>query len=277
MKIKTEAIKLLINKQNPYDVEEHIAEIYDREETTTEDVELILELLEKHQCKNVLEPFCGTGRILLPIAQKGMKITGIDASQGMLDRLNKKLKEKSESVKKNVSVSHAELVSYTWPSGFDAVILGGNCFFEFGSLAEQQEILTKAYESVKPGGYIFISSDSIEGELPDYWCNVGEENPAFPSGICKDGVELRGYSKPVYVDKTNKIWKAHRRLEVFKNNKLTEEYHWKIQKYPIGYSEILEMIHQLDLEIIDTWGDIKLRKPFKTGDVKAAFWLRKNR
>ncbi len=258
-------------------MEKHIPEIYDREETTIEDVELILELLEKHHCKNVLEPFCGTGRILLPIAARGVKITGMDGAKVMLNRLQNKLKEESEAVKNNVSVIHSELMGYTWPSGFDAVILGGNFFFEFGSLEEQQKILTKAYQSVKPGGYIFISSDTIEGELPDYWCSVGEENPAFPSGICEDGVELKGYSKPVYVNKTNKIWKAHRRLEIFKNDKLTEEYHWEIQKYPIGYSEILEMIHQLNLEILDSWGDIKLRKPFQTGDNKAAFWLRKKR
>jgi len=273
--IKLEAVNLIINKQNPYDVEEHIAEIYDREETTVEDVELITELLIRHQCRNVLEPFCGTGRILLPIAKLGVTIVGMDGAKMMLNRLEEKLDAEPESVKNNVSIIHSELMSYSWPAGFDAVILGGNFFFEFASLEEQQKILNKAYHSVKKGGYIFISSDSIEKELPDYWCNVGVENRAFPSGVCKDGAELKAYSKPVYVDRTKKIWKAERRLEVYENNKLTKEYSWEIQKHPIGYSEIIDMINMFDLEIIESWGDIKTRKPFSTGDDKAALWLRK--
>ena len=256
-------------------MEEHIAEIYDQEETTVEDVELIMELLKLHQCKNVLEPFCGTGRILLPIARSGVAITGMDGAKMMLNRLQEKLKEETDMVKNSVSVIHAELMSYTWPRGFDAVILGGNFFFEFATLEEQQRILRKAYQSVKNGGFIFISSDSIEKEMPDHWCNVNVENRAFPSGICEDGIELKAYSKPVYVDKANKIWKAERRLEVYQNNKLTKEYTWEIQKYPIGYSEIVDMISRLDLEIIETWGDIKTRKPFSTGDDKATLWLRK--
>ena len=270
-----EAMKLIINKQNPYDVEEHIAEIYDQVETTVEDVELIKELLKEYQCKNVLEPFCGTGRILLPIAKEGIKVTGMDGAKGMLNRLEEKLEKENDRVKNRVSFIYAELMSYKWPKDFDAVILGGNFFFEFGTLDEQQKILKKAYESVKKGGYIFISSDSIEKELPDYWCNINVENNAFPSGVCKDGVELKAYSKPVYVDKVNKVWKAHRRLEVYENNKLTKEYAWEIQKYPIGYSEILDMIKPLDMEIIETWGDLKSRKSFTPGDDKATLWIKK--
>ncbi len=267
----------MINKQNPYDVEEHIAEIYDREETTVVDVELIVDLLEEHQCKNVLEPFCGTGRILLPIAEKGMKVTGMDGAKVMLNRLEEKLKEKPERVKEKVSTIHAELLSYNWPKGFDAVVLGGNCFFEFGSIEEQKKVLKKAYESVKEGGYIFISSDSIENELPDYWCGVNEENPAFPSGVCEDGVELKAYSKPVFVDKANKIWRAERRLEVYESNLLKNEYRWEIQKHPIGYSEIIEMVNQLDLEVLETWGDIRKKREFRPGDEKVAMWIRKNK
>ncbi len=270
-----EAMKLIINKQNPYDVEEHIAEIYDQVETTVEDVELIMELLREHQCENVLEPFCGTGRILLPIAKEGVAITGMDGANMMLNRLRKKLGKENDRVEKRISLIHAELMSYNWPRGFDAVILGGNFFFEFATLDEQQKILRKAYHSVKKGGYIFISSDIIEKELPDFWCNVNVENRAFPSGVCKDGMELKAYSKPVYVDRVNKIWKAHRRLEVYKNNKLTKEYTWEIQKYPIGYSEILDMIKQLDMEIMEAWGDVKSRKSFSPGDDKATLWLRK--
>lgn len=268
-----EAVKLLINKQNPYNVEEHIPEIYDQVETTREDVKLIQELLANYNCKNVLEPFCGTGRILLPIARMGRRVTGMDGAKMMLNRLEKKFADEPEKLTKNVVLIHAELMDYSWPSEFDAVILGGNFFFEFATLEEQQKILTKAYHSVRKGGYIFLSSDIIEGELPEHWCRLNVESSAFPSGKCRDGVELKAYSKPVYVDKANKIWKAERRLEVYDDNQIIKEYRWEIQKHPIGYGEILEMIKGLDLKILETWGDIKNRKPYNNGDDKVALWL----
>jgi SAM-dependent methyltransferase len=39
----------------------------------------------------VLELGCGTGRVLLPTAEKGVAITGVDASEAMLSRLREKL------------------------------------------------------------------------------------------------------------------------------------------------------------------------------------------
>jgi SAM-dependent methyltransferase len=56
-----------------------LAELYDRHETYTNDVELIRRLIGGRGPLNILECFCGTGRIALPLAQDGHRVTGIDA------------------------------------------------------------------------------------------------------------------------------------------------------------------------------------------------------
>lgn len=43
----------------------------------------------------VLEVACGTGRIAIPIAQKGIEIVGLDISEGMLSEARKKAEQKS--------------------------------------------------------------------------------------------------------------------------------------------------------------------------------------
>lgn len=244
-------------------------------ESPSHDINLITELLSQYECKNVLEPFCGTGRILIPLAEKGFEITGIDGAEVMLNKLRNKVKIKPHSIRNRIKTIKADLTEYSWPKGYDAIILGGNCFFELSELEEQEKILQKAYNSVNEGGYIFVDNDNIENELPDSWCNVNVENKSFPSGICEDGIELKGHSKPIYVDKKNKIWKAQKRIEVYKDNKMIEEYVWEQQKHPIGYSEIIDMVNKLELSIINVWAGTKDRRSFTTDATRATFWLQK--
>ena len=129
--------------------------------------------------------------------------------------------------------------------------MGGNCFFELASLEEQELILYKAYEAANNNGYIFIDNDNIENKLPDSWCKLNVENKAFPTGKCQDGTELKGFLMPVYADKKDRIRKAKRRLEVYKDNKIVNQYEWEIQKHPIGYNDIIKMLKKLELKIIN--------------------------
>jgi SAM-dependent methyltransferase len=73
-----------INQHNLYDIDIHIAEIYDSHENDTQDIELLWSLLQgKFQFK-ILEPFCGTGRLLILLAFDGQSILVVDQSQKML-------------------------------------------------------------------------------------------------------------------------------------------------------------------------------------------------
>ena len=67
---------------------------------TDASVALIAELASSGR---VLEIAVGTGRVALPLAQQGLEVHGIDASQDMLDKLTR-------NSKKNLS----RLASATW-------------------------------------------------------------------------------------------------------------------------------------------------------------------
>jgi len=41
--------------------------------------------------REILELACGSGRVMLPLAERGFQVTGIDLSQDMLDILEEKL------------------------------------------------------------------------------------------------------------------------------------------------------------------------------------------
>jgi SAM-dependent methyltransferase len=60
------------------------AEYYDGDHAITEDIPFYLDLARRSESP-VLEVACGTGRILIPLAQAGFQISGIDISANMLN------------------------------------------------------------------------------------------------------------------------------------------------------------------------------------------------
>jgi ubiquinone/menaquinone biosynthesis C-methylase UbiE len=92
------------NTVNGYDVEPHVAEIYDQIETYTDDVELIQGLIGGCGPWCILEPFCGTGRILISLAadaahpSDGHVLVGLDGAQGMLARARAKVVDLPDGV-----------------------------------------------------------------------------------------------------------------------------------------------------------------------------------
>ncbi|MCK5128940.1 MAG: class I SAM-dependent methyltransferase [Clostridiales bacterium] len=131
-------------------------EYYDSIETQTYDYELMLELLGTP--KKVLEICCGTGRVLLPLAKAGHETHGIDTSCHMLSRLMKK----AEGVS-NIHIQLDNVLTADWGTGFDVVLLAGNIIINIeGSedyKADQQLLITKAYDALKPGGYLLMDND----------------------------------------------------------------------------------------------------------------------
>ena len=68
-----------------YDLDICITEIFDQHEIQKEDITLLRKLIGNNKSLNILEPFCGNGRIFIPLAQDGHNILGIDKSSQMLE------------------------------------------------------------------------------------------------------------------------------------------------------------------------------------------------
>ena len=73
-----------------YDMHKHIPEIYDQIEDETHDIKFIIDLIKDKNIENILEPFCGNGRIMLPLAEAGYEVCGMDLSINMLNHFKKK-------------------------------------------------------------------------------------------------------------------------------------------------------------------------------------------
>ncbi len=75
-----------------YEDHEFVAELYDPvyERLARRDIEFFVDYAKKAKGKT-LELGCGTGRVLIPTAQAGCEITGLDFSRFMLEKCREKL------------------------------------------------------------------------------------------------------------------------------------------------------------------------------------------
>lgn len=130
------------------------ADLYDQEETQTEDVNFMLSVIGGGS-KNILEVCCGSGRILVPLAKAGHKVTGFDMDEYMLERIPAKAKGLT-----NINFSKADAMHGDWGSNYDTVILAGNILINIVTdnnyLEAQKLFLRKSYNSLKLNGHLYI-------------------------------------------------------------------------------------------------------------------------
>ena len=198
---------------NVYDLEVHIAEIYDQSENYSDDIELIQSLIENRAPLRILEPFCGSGRILIPLARAGHTLVGLDQAAGMLARAKMKISETPKEVGERVTLVQADVTSGGWPAGFDLVILGGNCFYELATPDEQAGCIAGAAAALKPGGWVYVDNDHMDGELDPSWQVTGVRQ-GFPTGVCSDGTRLESSVETIWWDAPQRLARFRRRTKV---------------------------------------------------------------
>jgi len=141
------------------------AEMYDRNETDTEDVDFALSVIGNAP-KYILEIACGSGRFLVPMANVGHNVVGLDFDEYMLNKIDAKIRNTE-----NIKWYKSDVVRDEWGTGFDVVVLGANFLCNIVSELDyesaQKEIIQKAADALVLGGHVFI--DFAYTFWPEKW------------------------------------------------------------------------------------------------------------
>ena len=134
---------------------ERIAEIYD--ELYSDYEESAIDLLQELAGRGpALELGVGTGRVALPLCRRGIKITGIDASEAMIE----KLRVKPEGT--DIKVVRGNFVEIDLEARFDLIYIVFNTFFSLLTQEEQLRCFQSVAEHLTQEG-VFL----IEAFVPD--------------------------------------------------------------------------------------------------------------
>jgi SAM-dependent methyltransferase len=100
----------------------------------------------------VLEVCCGNGRILLPLAEAGVEIDGLDADAPMLDDLRRKAAERGVRPK----TYQADMRDFTLPRRYGYVFIGFNTFGHNLTQHDQLRTLLCCREHLEEGGHLTL-------------------------------------------------------------------------------------------------------------------------
>jgi ubiquinone/menaquinone biosynthesis C-methylase UbiE len=104
----------------------------------------------------MLELGCGTGRILLPLAEDGHRVTGLDISQAMLERAHAKLARVPAEVRERVRLVEADMTRFELGEKFRVVMIPFRPFQDLIEVAEQLACLAAAHRHLEPGGTLVL-------------------------------------------------------------------------------------------------------------------------
>jgi SAM-dependent methyltransferase len=130
------------------------AEYYDYEAHVVDDVPFYLEYAAASGSP-ILELACGTGRVLVPLAEAGFEMSGVDLSANMLARCQDKVAARGLSDR--VQLFQADMASFELPRrDFSLIYIPVRSFMHLFSQEAEMSCLARAYAHLRPGGTFIV-------------------------------------------------------------------------------------------------------------------------
>lgn len=114
---------------------------------------------------SVLELGCGTGRILIPTARAGVKITGLDKSAEMLKICREKLDREPIQARQRAELVNADMRDFSLDEKYALVTITFGPFNQLVSVDEQMNCLNNIHRHLHPNGALLFDV---------YYANVKE-------------------------------------------------------------------------------------------------------
>ena len=131
----------------------HYFDLAFRSETRLEAnfLEAAFEKYARRKVRSLLEPACGTGRLVAEMAARGYRLSGFDLSRPMLDYAARRLKKRGLRAR----LFAADMAGYRLPRQVDAAFNTFNSFRHLLTEETARRFLECTADAVKPGG-IFV-------------------------------------------------------------------------------------------------------------------------
>ncbi|MFC1932916.1 class I SAM-dependent DNA methyltransferase [Chloroflexota bacterium] len=138
-----------------YEGQEFVAEFYDLvyEGRRPKDVGFFIGYSKKAKGRT-LELGCGTGRVLIPTAQAGYEITGLDISPYMLRKCQEKLATQPKEVQQRVRLIQGNMTDFATGETYALVTIPFRPFQHLISVEEQKACLNCVNRHLVPGGLL---------------------------------------------------------------------------------------------------------------------------
>lgn len=144
------------------------------EETIEEgasEVDRVLDLAGADAGASILDVPCGIGRHAVELADRGFRVTAVDATEPYLDTA----RDRASEAGADVEFVHADMREFRRPEAFDLVLNLYTSFGYFRERADDERTARNVYESLRPGGALVMSLASKETIAAEFRERTWEE------------------------------------------------------------------------------------------------------
>lgn len=204
----------------------------------------------------ILELGCGTGRILIPIAQAGHAVTGVDISEHMLARCLEKLCALPGNITDRVRLVQGDMTGFELDETFKLAIIPFHAFQHLVSIEDQLNCLRNTNRHMDEKGRLIFDVFHVD---------FGKINDATLTGEVED---LKEYKLPDgrRLRRTHRISCFHR-AEQYNDVEMIyylTDVHGAttriVQAFPFRYFFRYEIEHLLErggFKVVDLFGDFR--------------------
>jgi SAM-dependent methyltransferase len=236
------------------------------------DLPFYLELAERSRGP-ILEIACGTGRVLLPIARKGIEIHGVDNSLPMLQILKNSLVGEPDNVRQEVTLHEGDMRDFRLGAKFPLVIIPFRPMQHMHTVQDQVSALTTAAAHLSETG--ILAFDVFYPKFEMINTRVGEEVQEMEWSSTSDPKTIvRRYFRKDSVDKINQIFSFTFIYRTFRASELILEETEDFKLSYFTYPHLRALFLLAGLEPVAEYGSFA-KTPLDNKSEQMVFLLRK--
>lgn len=204
-----------------------------------------------------LELACGTLRVLLPVAESGIAVTGVDLSPHMLAIARKKLARASAETQARVTLIESDMRTLRLDQKFKLIYLPFNTFLVLLTAADQLALFDTVRAHLAPGGVFafdifFPDINRLKVEsVPSWALEIDLAHPDLGFRFQRDMARE--------LDPMHQKLSVHYRMREYKDDVLQREWASDLDLTYIFPRELEHLIARAGFEIVHFWGEYDRR------------------
>jgi len=234
---------------NEYDL---IAPFYDLEHAQfNEDLDLYRNFAELCAGK-ILELGCGSGRVLLPLAQEGYEVTGVDTSVAMLDLARIRIQE--ANVAARCTLVQQNIISLHLEQKFRLAFIALGSFAHILTRNERQQTLKAIRTHLSPGATFIVDISNSDAR---YLEGLGGHMMHQGTWRCDDGTLLTHFISPATATDQHLLELTHF-YDRYSQGGTIQRTTVTTHLYLLERNEMEFLLEQADFKVREVYGDYDL-------------------
>ncbi|MFH0929159.1 MAG: class I SAM-dependent methyltransferase [Candidatus Aenigmatarchaeota archaeon] len=205
---------------------------------------------EASKSSTVLDVGCGTGRLAIPIAKKGIKVVGIDMSKKMIDIARNKAK--ADGLGNKVKFLQRDMKKFNLRKKFDLIIIANRSFLNAVTDKDQKNTLLCCKRHLKKGGRLIFNIFVPDCKIISQQNSKEELLKTFFDKKNKETIKLYYKSR---IDRLNQISYSEYIIKKIKNNRKIYEKRNRITLRYCFFTEIKYLLELCGFKVKNVYGD----------------------